>query len=359
MLYHYFLPLQNALSEYITLRAGIAALIAFFLSIFIGAKLIKKLQRHGIGEDTSKTDSETLRDMHKDKRGVPTMGGIIIILTLLITTIICANLYNTYILIVLFATIWLGALGFIDDYIKLTQKHTHGLTDVSKLIFQSGLGLILGLVLYFHFNNIEIGTEISIPIFRQDSLNSGAFYVLIVALLIVGMSNAVNLTDGLDGLAIGCIIIVSLSFVVVSYITGRVDFSNYLQVQYVPGSSELCIFCAALVGAGMGFMWYNGFPAQIFMGDTGSLAIGGILAVVAIIVKQEVLLLIIGGVFIMEALSVLIQRIVYKLSGKRVFKCAPIHHHFQFKGWPETKIVARFWIISALLAISGLISLKF
>lgn len=321
--------------------------------------MIKKLRKHGISEDVTKTDSETLRQMHKDKKGTPTMGGIAIIAAVVITSSICANMYNGYILIALFTTIWLGALGFIDDYIKLTQKHSHGLTKVSKFVFQSGLGLILGLVLYFHFNHTEGGTNLTLPFLKKAGVCLGGFYVLFVALFVVGMSNAVNLTDGMDGLAIGCAVIVSLAIVILCYISGRIDFSSYLQIHYVPGSAELCVFCAAMVGAGMGFMWYNGFPAQMFMGDTGSLAIGGMLAIIAIIIKQEILLLFMGGVFVAEAISVLIQVLVYRLSGRRVFRCAPIHHHFQFKGWPETKIVSRMWIISALLAITGLVFLKF
>lgn len=359
MLYYWFFSLQNASNEHITLRSGIAALTAFFLCIFFGRILIKRLQKYGVSEDVTKTDSEMLRQMQKDKKGIPTMGGITIIGAVVITSSICANLYNGYILMALFTTIWLGALGFIDDYIKLTQKHSHGLTDVSKLVFQFGLGLILGLVLYFHFNHIEGGTNVTIPFLKKAGIYMGGFYVLFVTVFVVGLSNSVNLTDGLDGLAIGCTIIVALSMVILCYISGRVDFSSYLHVPYVPGSGELCVFCAALVGAGMGFMWFNGFPAQMFMGDTGSLAIGGMLAIIAVIIKQEILLLFMGGIFVLEALSVLIQVTIYKLFGRRVFKCAPIHHHFQFKGWPETKIVSRMWIVSALLAISGLVSLKF
>lgn len=358
MLYHWFFSVGNSSSEHITLRVCIAAILSFFLCVFFGGMLIKRLRKHGITEDTAKTDSETLREMHKSKKDVPTMGGITIIASIVLTSIICSNMFNSYVLLALFTTIWLGALGFIDDYIKLTQKHAHGLTEVSKLVFQFGLGLILGLVIYFHFKDLKYATNITIPFFNNISICLGGFYVLFVTVFITGMSNSVNLTDGLDGLAIGCTVIVGLALVIICYISGREDFSSYLQVTYIKGSGELCIFCASLVGAGLGFMWYNGFPAQMFMGDTGSLAIGGVLAVVAIIVKQELLLLIMGGVFITEALSVVIQVSVYKLTGRRVFKCAPIHHHFQFKGWPETKIVSRMWIISALLVILGIASLR-
>ena len=359
MLYYWIFLQNNSVNEHITLRSAVAALMAFVLSILFGAKLIKKLQKHGIAEDVTKTDSETLRTLHKDKKGIPTMGGITIIASIVITSIFCTNLHNEYILMALLTTIWLGVLGFIDDYIKLTRKDVHGLTDISKLIFQFGLGFILGLVLYWHFNHVGDGTNVTIPFVKKFSIYMGGFYVLFVSLFIVGMSNSVNLSDGLDGLAIGCTIIITMAIIILCYISGRVDFSKYLNVPYVPGSGELCVFCASLLGAGMGFLWYNGFPAQMFMGDTGSLAIGGILAVVAVVIKQEILLLFMGGIFVLEAFSVLLQVTVFKMSGRRVFRCAPIHHHFQFKGWPEAKIVSRMWIISALLAISGLISLKF
>ena len=253
--------------------------------------------------------------------------------------------------------IWFGALGFIDDYIKLTQKNSAGLSDVSKLLFQSALGLILGLILYFHFNKFTWGTQLVIPFIKGFKLDIGPFYILTVAFFIVGMSNAVNLTDGLDGLAIGCSIIAGIAFAVIAYVSGRADFSSYLQIPHVPGSGELSVFCAALVGGGLGFLWYNSFPAQVFMGDTGSLTLGGILGLVSIIVKQEVLMIIVGGIFIAEAVSVLLQKLFYKLTKRRIFRCAPLHHHFQFKGWHETKITHRFWIVAAMLAIFSLVLL--
>ncbi|ODS33416.1 MAG: phospho-N-acetylmuramoyl-pentapeptide transferase [Candidatus Scalindua rubra] len=259
---------------------------------------------------------------------------------------------------VLFTTIWLGALGFFDDYIKLTQKHSSGLTSTSKLLFQCGLGLILGLMLYFHFNEINDGTKLVIPFFKEIRPDLGAFYVLMVMFSVVGMSNAVNITDGLDGLAIGCTVIAGLVFTLIAYIVGRVDFSSYLQVPYIAGTGELSILCSALVGAGLGFMWFNCFPAQTFMGDIGSLPLGGMLGLIAIIVKQELLLFFIGSIFIVEALSVLLQVSVFKISGKRVFMCAPLHHHFQFKGWPEPKITVRFLIIAAIMSLFSLITLK-
>lgn len=285
------------------------------------------------------------------------MGGIMVILSIFITTLLWCNIYNGYILLLMFTLIWFGVLGFIDDYIKLTQKNSAGLSDTSKLLFQSALGLILGLVLYFHFNKFAWGTQLVIPFVKNLKLNLGPSYILVIAFFIVGMSNAVNLTDGLDGLAIGCSIIVGIVFAAAAYVSGSVDFSNYLNIPYIEGSEELSVFCAALVGGSLGFLWYNSFPAQIFMGDTGSLTLGGIFGLIAIIVKQEILMIVVGGVFVAEAVSVLIQVAFYKMTKKRVFRCAPLHHHFQFKGWPETKITIRFWIITALLGILSLILL--
>ncbi|MDN3514854.1 MAG: phospho-N-acetylmuramoyl-pentapeptide-transferase [Candidatus Brocadia sp.] len=312
---------------------------------------MRRLRALKVGEDTTKTDSEELRRMHFDKKNTPTMGGIIVIVSILVSTLLWCNIYNEYVLLLLFTLIWFGVLGFIDDYIKLTQKNAAGLTDVSKLLFQSALGLILGLVLYFHFNKFTWGTQLAIPFLKDFNSDLGPFYILVVALFVVGMSNAVNLTDGLDGLAIGCSIIAGIAFAVIAYITGRGDFSNYLRIPYIPGSGELSIFCAALVGGGLGFLWYNCFPAQIFMGDTGSLTLGGILGLISIIVKQEVLMIIICGIFVAEAVSVLMQVSFYKMTKKRIFRCAPLHHHFQFKGWPESKITLRFWIVAVLLAV--------
>jgi len=335
----------------------LAAFTAFLISIFFGQWFIKKLRALKIGEDTSKTDSEELKRMHFDKKSTPTMGGIVVIVAILVSTLFWCDIYNGYVLLLLFTLIWFGALGFIDDYIKLTQKNSAGLSDVSKLLFQSALGLILGLILYFHFNKFTWGTQLVIPFIKGFKLDIGPFYILTVAFFIVGMSNAVNLTDGLDGLAIGCSIIAGIAFAVIAYVSGRADFSSYLQIPHVPGSGELSVFCAALVGGGLGFLWYNSFPAQVFMGDTGSLTLGGILGLVSIIVKQEVLMIIVGGIFIAEAVSVLLQKLFYKLTKRRIFRCAPLHHHFQFKGWPETKITHRFWIVAAMLAIFSLVLL--
>lgn len=359
MLYYLFYSEESLeIFRYISFRLFLATFTAFLISIFFGHWFIKKLRALKVGEDTSKTDSEELKRMHFDKKNTPTMGGVIVIVSIFITTLLWCNIYNGYVLLLLFTLFWFGVIGFIDDYIKLTQKNSAGLTDVSKFLFQSALGLILGLILFFHFNKVAGGTQLAIPFIKNFKPDLGPFYVFVVALYIVGMSNAVNLTDGLDGLAIGCSIIAGVAFAAIAYITGRVDFSNYLNVSYVSGSGELSIFCAALVGGGLGFLWFNCFPAQIFMGDTGSLTLGGTLGLIAIIVKQEILMFIIGGIFIAETCSVIMQVSYYKMTKKRIFRCAPLHHHFQFKGWPETKITLRFWTIAVLLTVFSLLILS-
>ncbi|KAA0248518.1 MAG: phospho-N-acetylmuramoyl-pentapeptide-transferase [Candidatus Jettenia sp.] len=347
MLYHWF---SLEIFESVAFRLCFAAFTAFFISIFFGHWFIKKLRSLKIGEDTTKTDSEELKRMHSSKKNTPTMGGTIVIVAILISTLLWCNVYNGYVLLLMFTLIWFGALGFIDDYIKLTQKDAPGLSDMSKFLFQSALGLVLGLILYFHFNKFTWGTQIVIPFIKEFKPDLGPFYILVVTFFIVAMSNAVNLTDGLDGLAIGCSIIAGAVFTVIAYISGNVDFSNYLNIPYIAGSQELSVFCAALAGGGLGFLWYNCFPAQVFMGDTGSLALGGVLGLVAIIVKQEVVMIVIGGIFIAETISVIMQVSFYKMTKKRIFRCAPLHHHFQFKGLSETKVTFRFWIIAVLLA---------
>lgn len=358
MLYSWFSSINSLeIFKYISFRSCLAALTAFLISIFFGRWFIKKLRTLKAGEDTTKTDSEELKRMHFDKKNTPTMGGVILIVSILVSALFWCNVYNEYVLLLMFTLIWFGVLGFIDDYIKLTQKNVSGLTDVSKLLFQSALGLILGLILYFHFNKFTWGTQLVIPFVKDYRPDLGPFYIFVVAFCIVLMTNAVNLTDGLDGLAIGCSIIAGIVFMVISYVSGSINFSNYLRIPYVSGSGELTVFCAAFVGGGLGFLWYNCFPAQVFMGDTGSLTLGGVLGLVAIMVKQEVLMVVIGGIFIAEIGSSFIQRYFYKMTKRRIFRCAPLHHHFQFMGWPETKITHRFWIVAALLGMFSLILL--
>lgn len=352
--FYFFSPGAGSGDGDVALRAGMAALTAFMVGLFLGTKLINKLRKYNVSEDVSKTPSDVLKRLHADKRGTPTMGGIIILLSVFISTAIWCDLSDYSVMVLLSTAIGFGALGFVDDYIKLTDRHSSGLRDWTKLSVQLTMGLILGVLLYRHFSELGVGTRVTLPVFENAFLEPGWFYVVMVMLYVAWTSNAVNITDGLDGLAIGCTIITSLVFCIVAYVVGDWETSRFFEVQHVPGARELSVFCAALVGSGLGFLWYNGFPAQAFMGDIGSLSVGGILALVALLAKQEILLLLIGMVFMLEALSVFIQVLVFKLSKKRVFHCAPLHHHFQFMGWPEPKITMRFWILTVMMSVLGL-----
>lgn len=339
----------------VVLRSGLAALTAFVVSLLLGTKVIEKLKEYKISEDVSKTPSNEVKKLHAGKKGTPTMGGIIILLSVFISTCLWSDVTDYSIMVLLFAAVGFGAIGFADDYIKLTDRDSMGLKDTTKLLFQLAIGLLLGMVLYRHFSGLGAGTQITLPILKNTVLELGWFYVVLVMFYVAWMSNAVNITDGLDGLAIGCTIMASIAFCVIAYVVGDWETSAFLGVTYVPGARELSIFCAALAGSGLGFLWYNGFPAQAFMGDIGSLSVGGILALVALLTKQEVLLVFIGIVFMIEAMSVFIQITVFKMTGKRVFRCAPLHHHFQFIGWPESKITVRFWILTAVMSLLGLL----
>jgi phospho-N-acetylmuramoyl-pentapeptide-transferase len=292
---------------------------------------------------------------HLKKSGTPTMGGVLILFSLLTSTLLWADLKNIFIWIVVIATFFLGLLGFLDDWEKITEKDSHGLSVRSKLLGQTLIGLMVGIALYYYptFN-----TNLYVPFFKKITPDIGIFYILFTTIVIVAASNAVNLTDGLDGLAIGLVLIVSGTYLLFSYFAGHIKIANYLQIPYVAGSGELSIFCGAMAGAGMGFLWFNAYPAQIFMGDVGSLALGGSLGTVAAITKNEILLAIVGGVFVMEALSVIFQVGSYKLRKKRIFQMAPIHHHFELKGWAEPKIIVRFWIIAILFALLAISTLK-
>jgi phospho-N-acetylmuramoyl-pentapeptide-transferase len=332
-----------------------AAMTAFLVSIIFGPAIIRLLTRLKIGENIRKEDSQRLYDLHSKKQDTPTMGGILILLAILLSTCLWADIFNRYIILALFSTIWLGITGFIDDYLKYIRKKSKGLTATAKFTSQIILGLILGTILFL---NPQSSTRLDIPFLKDISLELGIFYILFVILVITGSSNAVNLTDGLDGLAIGNVIMVAFTFSVLSYVTGNIKFSNYLLIPYIPGSAELTVFCASILGAGLGFLWFNCYPATIFMGDIGSLALGGALGIVALLIKKELLLVIVGGVFVLEALSVILQISSFRLRKKRIFKIAPLHHHFQFLGWPESKVIVRFWILASLLALLTLVTLK-
>ncbi|MFN3467132.1 MAG: phospho-N-acetylmuramoyl-pentapeptide-transferase, partial [Candidatus Brocadiales bacterium] len=336
------------------LRAGLAALTAFLASLLLGAKVIKKLVEYQVKEDTLKTHSKTLRNLHADKRNTPTMGGIIILLALFISVALWCNVRDYSIGLLFLTAVGLGVLGFADDYLKLTVKDSFGLRDKTKLAFQLVLGLVVGIAIYQHFKGSGVGTGITLP-FLEEDIELGYLYVVLAMFYVAWSSNAVNLTDGLDGLAIGCTILAGLILSFVAYALGDREASLFFGVDHMPGAKELSIFCAALVGSGLGFLWYNGFPAQAFMGDVGSLSVGGVLAVVALLLKQEFLFVLIGMVFMLEAFSVFLQVAVFKLSGRRVFYCAPLHHHLQFMGWPETRITVRLWIVAVVMGLLGLL----
>ena len=349
--------------RYITVRAALAAITALIFSFYVGPRMIRWLQNHQIGEEI-RTDGPAT---HLAKAGTPTMGGLIILSSILLSVLMWTKiLSNFYIWMIFLATFWMGLVGLMDDYLKVVKKKKRGLIGRYKLAGQITLGLIIGSLIYFHPQFIAQGLNdnTSVPFFKNLEINFGLFYIPIVILVITASSNAVNLTDGLDGLAAGLIAISMLAFAGMSYVTGNVKFADYLNIIYLPGSGELTVYCMAVVGAAMGFLWFNAYPAQVFMGDTGALALGSTLGAAAVLIKKEILLILIGGVFVAEALSVIIQTSYFKYSrkkygqGRRVFRMAPLHHHYVLKGWHEAKVVVRFWIIGILLALLSLTTFK-
>ena len=360
MLYLWLYPLRDLFAgfnifRYITFRCALAALTAFLISLIFGPVVIRKLKELKVVEKINKDDSIKLDSLQRHKQDTPTMGGILILGAIIISTLLWADISNKFILIVLFVTIWLGITGFIDDYLKQIKKKAKGLSAASKFTSQIILGLILGtILLMLSANNIRL----DLPFLKGVSLNLDGAYVLFVILVVAGSSNAVNLTDGLDGLAAGIVVMVAVAFSVLCYVTGNIKFSEYLLIPYIRGSGELSVFCSSILGAGLGFLWFNCYPASIFMGDVGSLALGGALGTVALLIKKELLLVIVGGIFVLEALSVILQVGTFKLTKKRIFKIAPLHHHFQFLNWPENKVIVRFWIIASLLALLTMVTLK-
>lgn len=367
MLADFLLQFTDVLSplnvfRYITVRAALAAITALLFSLFIGPKIISRLKRMQIGEEIRNDGPES----HFSKAGTPTMGGLILIGGIVMATLLWGKLNNFYIQMIFLATVWMAAVGFADDYLKVVKKMKKGLIARYKLIGQISLGLIVGSCIYFNPEFVSKGfnDNTSLPFFKNYEIEFGLFYIPIVVFVLTGFSNAVNLTDGLDGLATGAIAVAMLAFAGMSYVTGNAVFSDYLNIIYLPGSGELTVYCLAIFGASMGFLWYNCSPAEVFMGDTGSLALGASLGAVAILIKKEILLLLIGGIFVAETLSVIIQTSYFKYTrkkygeGKRVFKMAPLHHHFELKGWPEQKVVVRFWIIGILLALLTLATFK-
>ncbi|MBN2097914.1 MAG: phospho-N-acetylmuramoyl-pentapeptide-transferase [Candidatus Omnitrophica bacterium] len=361
MFYELFYPLRELffgfnVFKYITFRAALGAVSSFLICIWLGPGVIRKLKKLGIGQNIIEQKTcPQLHSLHQEKKGTPAMGGLLILFSIISSTLLWARLDNRYILLAVFATFWLGIVGFIDDYMKFVSRRSKGITVAMKLIGQSILAVVIAL---FAFYDPQIGPNLELPFFKNLIINLGWFYIIFVVLVIVGSSNAVNLTDGLDGLALGCITLVALAYSIFSYITGHSQFSSYLQINYIAGSGELTVFCACIAGAALGFLWFNAHPAEVFMGDVGSLALGGAIGVVAVLIKKELLLLLAGGIFVAEALSVILQVGSFKLRGKRIFLVAPLHHHFQVRGLSETKVTVRFWIVAAILVLLTLATLK-
>ena len=339
--------------NYLTMRAILGALTALILSFVIGPRMIAKLSVNQVGQVVRDDGPVT----HLPKAGTPTMGGALILTAIAVSTVLWADLENQLIWIVLFVTLSFGAIGYVDDYKKLVLQNPAGISALQKLFWQSVAAIIAAIALYVTSTD-EVSTSLLIPYFKDLMIPLGVFQVVVTYFFIVGFSNAVNLTDGLDGLAIMPTVLVGGALGVFAYLTGNVNFSSYLGIPYVAGTGEILVFCAAMSGAGLGFLWFNTYPAQVFMGDIGALALGAALGVVAVIVRQEIVLAIMGGVFVVETLSVIIQVASFKLTGKRVFRMAPIHHHFELKGWAEPKVIVRFWIITVILVLVGLASLK-
>jgi len=339
--------------NYLTMRAILGALTALVISFIIGPRMIKRLQVNQLGQPVREEGPET----HLLKAGTPTMGGTLILAAISISTLLWANLENLYVWVVLFVTLSFGVIGYVDDYKKLILQDPAGISAKQKLFWQSSAALIAAIALYVAATD-EVQTSLLIPYFKDLAIPLGMFQVVVTYFFIVGFSNAVNLTDGLDGLAIMPTVLVGGALGIFAYVTGNVNFSDYLGIPYVSGTGEILVFCTALAGAGLGFLWFNTYPAQVFMGDIGALSLGAALGAVAVVVRQEIVLAIMGGVFVVETLSVMIQVASFKLTGKRVFRMAPLHHHFELKGWAEPKVIVRFWIITVILVLIGLASLK-
>ena len=360
MLYYLFYPLRDIwfgfnVFRYITFRAAMASMTAFIIALIAGPFIVRWLKDLNFGQNIRREHVESLYDLHKHKQGTPTMGGVLIILAIVVSTLLWADLRNQYILLTLLSFLWLGLVGFTDDYIKVIKNRNLGLTPGKKFLSQALLGIVIAVFVMYC---TPIPPTLSIPFVKNFALNLGILYIFFVILVVVSATNAVNLTDGLDGLAIGCTIIAAITYSILSYVCGNFKFSDYLHIFYLPGAGELSVFCAAMVGAGLGFLWFNSYPATVFMGDTGSLALGGAIGIVAIFIKKELLLFSVGGIFVIEALSVVLQVIWFKTTKKRLFLMAPLHHHFQLLGWAESKVTIRFWIVAIVLALLSLSTLK-
>ncbi|TEA27214.1 phospho-N-acetylmuramoyl-pentapeptide-transferase [Candidatus Schmidhempelia bombi] len=339
--------------NYSTVRSIFALLTALTISLLMGQKIIDWLQKLQIGQVIRNDGPES----HLSKRGTPTMGGTLIVASITISVLLWANLSNPYVWITLLVLLGYAIVGFIDDYLKVVRKNTDGLIARWKYFWQSVIALVAALIIY-SFGKDTAATKLVVPFFKDIMPQLGILFILLAYFVVVGAGNAVNLTDGLDGLAIMPTVFVAAGFALVAWATGNYHFAEYLNIPHIKYGSELMIVCTAIVGAGLGFLWFNTYPAMVFMGDVGSLALGGVLGIIAVLLRQEFLLLIMGGIFVMETLSVILQVGSYKLRGKRIFRMAPIHHHYELKGWPEPRVIVRFWIISLILVMIGLLTLK-
>jgi phospho-N-acetylmuramoyl-pentapeptide-transferase len=358
MLYHLLYPLHTVFSgfnvfKYITFRSAGAALTALVVSFVLGPWMIARLRRLKVGQHVRDDGPRS----HLSKQGTPTMGGLLVIAALVGSALLWSDLSNKYVWVVLFATLAFGCIGLRDDYLKVVKKQSTGLRAREKFGLQIAASLVLGLFLYYFSGDPE-AAYLSVPFMKKMAIDLGWFYIPFAVVVMVGSSNAVNLTDGLDGLATGLVGIAATANAVIVYVGGNRVLAEYLKIPYIPGSGELTVFCGALAGACLGFLWYNAHPAEVFMGDTGSLSLGGALGALALVTKHELILVITGGIFVAEAVSVMLQVASYKMTGKRIFKMAPIHHHFEQLGWPESKVIVRFWIVGIILALVSLSSLK-
>jgi phospho-N-acetylmuramoyl-pentapeptide-transferase len=358
MLYHLLYPLTKTFSgfnvfKYLTFRSAGAVITALLVSFLLGPGIIRRLRALKVGQHVRDDGPQT----HLTKQGTPTMGGLLMIAAIALSVLLWSDLTNKYVWVVLFATLTFGGIGLWDDYLKVVKRRSTGLRAVEKFGLQIAASLVIGVFLYF-FSGDSAAAYLSVPFAKRLIIDLGWFSIPFAALVIVGSSNAVNLTDGLDGLAAGLVGVAAMANAVIVYVSGNRILADYLKIQYIPGSGELIVFCGALLGASLGFLWYNAHPAEVFMGDVGSLSLGGALGALAVVTKHELILIITGGIFVAEAVSVMLQVVSYKMTGKRIFRMAPIHHHFEQLGWPESKVIIRFWIVGIILALVSLSSLK-
>lgn len=341
--------------RYITFRSAAASITAFMICLWLGPRLIVWLRNLNVTQNQKREHAEKIHSLYAHKEKVPTMGGVIIVASVVISSLVWGNLLNRFVWILIVITLWFGGVGFWDDWLKLRAKNSKGLSSNMKLFGQMFLGVLIGLYLYLDPN---FDKWLYVPLIKGGTLYLSFLFIPFVVFVLVGSSNALNLTDGLDGLAIGCTLFTTAAMGIIAYLTGRVDFASYLSMPYVPEAGEVTVVAAALLGASAGFLWFNCYPAEVMMGDTGSLSLGGLLGAIAILTKKELVLAIVGGIFVWEALSVMLQVASFKLFKRRIFLMSPFHHHLQLKGWPESKVTIRLWIVAMILAVIGLSTLK-